>query len=72
MSPWKKLLMALCRSKLTSAKYLNSLPKCRMAEDFPTCLAPRISKGFLIGFSFHVSSWASIFREIYSCIAVMI
>ena len=68
MSPAKNVFMDLFRSKFTSAKYLNSLPKCRIADDFPTCLAPRINRGFRIGLSFHASNWRSMFLAMYSFI----
>ena len=47
-------------SKFTSTKYLNDFANCLTAVDFPTCLAPLISKGFLLGESFHSNSFWSI------------
>ena len=49
------------RSKFTSTKYLKLLPNCLTAVDFPTCLAPLMSSGFLLGASFHSRSFWSMF-----------
>ena len=60
------------QSKLTSAKYLNSFPKCLTADDFPTCLAPRSKSGLRMESSFQAMSSLSIFLLIYSCIFLIV